>query len=109
MTYLLDATLRIERSLANISKNQESLERIVETKIHDLDVKITEVHTIVEKLRHDVDTAELMTVEMREKQLRDTRQYPEDPDTPQCQLHTRGQLTLHILSLLKCHLQSLLH
>src|SRR3990170_2425185 len=37
MTYLLEATLRIERSLANLTKNQASLERIVETKIHDVD------------------------------------------------------------------------
>jgi hypothetical protein len=57
MTYLLEATLRIERSLANLTKNQASLERIVESKIYDLDVKITEVQTIVEKLRDDVDTA----------------------------------------------------
>jgi hypothetical protein len=55
MTYLLEATLRIERSLANLTKNQESLERIVETKFHDLDVKITEVQTTVETLRDEVD------------------------------------------------------
>jgi hypothetical protein len=57
MTYLLEATLRIERSLANLTKNQEILERIVETKIHDLDVKITEVQTIMEKLRDDINAA----------------------------------------------------
>ena len=55
MTYLLEATLRIERSLANLIKNQESLERIDKTKVYDLDVKITEVHTIVKKLRDDVN------------------------------------------------------
>jgi hypothetical protein len=55
MTYLLEATLRIDRSLANLTKNQASLERIVESKIYDLDVKITEVQTIVEKLRDDVE------------------------------------------------------
>nr|XP_020189533.1 proline-rich protein 36-like [Aegilops tauschii subsp. strangulata] len=33
LTYLLEATLRIERSLANLAKNQESLERIVEDKM----------------------------------------------------------------------------
>ena len=58
MTYLLEAPLRIERSLANISKNQESLEQIVETKIHDLDVKITEVQTIMEKPRDDADSGD---------------------------------------------------
>jgi hypothetical protein len=55
MTFLLEATLRIERSLANLSKNQASLERIVEAKFYELDVKVTEVQTIVEKLRDDVE------------------------------------------------------
>ena len=47
--------MRIEKSLATLSQNQESLERIIETKIHDLDVKVTEIQTIVEKLRDDVE------------------------------------------------------
>ena len=37
LTYLLEATLRIEKSLANLTKNQESLERIVEDKMYNLD------------------------------------------------------------------------
>ena len=57
MTYLLEATLRIEKSLANISENQESLERIIKTKVHGLDVNIIEVQTIVEKLKDDVEAA----------------------------------------------------
>ena len=48
MTYLLEATLRIERSLANLIKNQESLERIVEDKMYNLDVKVTEIQSIVD-------------------------------------------------------------
>ena len=43
MTYLLEATLRIERSLAYLAKNQESLGRIVEEKMYNLDVKVTEI------------------------------------------------------------------
>ena len=33
-----------------LNQNQESLERIIETKFHDLDVKVTETQTTVEKL-----------------------------------------------------------
>ena len=55
MTYLLEATLRIERSLANLAKNQESLERIVEDKMYNLDVKVTEIQSIVDKLRDDAE------------------------------------------------------
>ena len=55
ITYLLEATLRIEKSLANLTKNQESLERIVEDKMYNLDVKVREIQTIVEKLRDDAE------------------------------------------------------
>ena len=41
LTYLLEATLRIEKSLANLTKNQDSLGRIIESKMYDLDVKVT--------------------------------------------------------------------
>ena len=50
MTYLLKATLRIEQSLANLTQTQASFERIIETKFHDLDVKVTEIQTTVEQL-----------------------------------------------------------
>ena len=41
LCYLIQATLRIEKGLATLTRNQESLERIFETKLHDLDVKVT--------------------------------------------------------------------
>ena len=46
--YLIQATLRIEKGLATPTQNQESLERIVETKFYDLDLKVTEIQTAVE-------------------------------------------------------------
>lgn len=55
MTYLLEATLRIERSLANLAKNKESLEQIVEDKMYNLDVKVIEIQSIVENLRDDAE------------------------------------------------------
>src|SRR3990170_4726605 len=55
LTYLLQATLRIGKSLANLTKNQESLERIVEDKMYNLDVKVTEIQIIVEKMRDDAE------------------------------------------------------
>ena len=41
--YLIACTLRIEKGLATLTQNQESLERIVEQKFYDLDVKVTEI------------------------------------------------------------------
>ena len=37
--------------MANLAKNQESLERIVEEKMNNLDIKVIEIQSIVEKLR----------------------------------------------------------
>ena len=47
MAYLIQATMRIEKELATLTRNQESLERIIETKLYDLDQKVTEIQTAV--------------------------------------------------------------
>ena len=39
MTYLIQETLRIEKGLATLTQNRESLERIIETKFYGLDLK----------------------------------------------------------------------
>lgn len=41
--YLIASTLRIEKGLATLTQNQESLERIIEQKFYDLDFKVTEI------------------------------------------------------------------
>lgn len=41
--YLIASTLRIEKGLATLTQNQESLERIMEQRFYDLDVKVTEI------------------------------------------------------------------
>ena len=51
--YLIQATLRIEKGLATLNQNQESLERIVETKFYDLDMKVTEIQTAVEQIQEE--------------------------------------------------------
>ena len=53
--YLIQSTLRIEKGLATLTKNQESLERIIETKFYDLDVKVTEIQTVVEQLQEEAE------------------------------------------------------
>lgn len=52
--YLIASTLRIEKGLATLTQNQESLERIMEQKFYDLDVKVTEIQSVVEKLQEDM-------------------------------------------------------
>ena len=41
--------------MATLTKNQESLERIIETKFYDLDVKVTEIQTAVEQLQEEAE------------------------------------------------------
>ena len=53
--YLIQATLRIEKGLATLTQNQESMERIVETKFYDLDLKVTEIQTAVEQLQVEAE------------------------------------------------------
>ena len=50
LAYLIQSTLWIEEGLATLTQNQESLERIIEQKFYDLDVKVTVIQTAVEQL-----------------------------------------------------------
>ena len=52
--YLIASTLRIEKGLATLTRNQESLERIMEQKFYDMDVKVTEIQSVVEQLQDDM-------------------------------------------------------
>ena len=56
--YLISSTLRIEKGLATLTRNQERLERIIEQKFYALDVKVTEIQTAVEQLQEDVEEKE---------------------------------------------------
>lgn len=46
--------MRIEKGLATLTQNQV-LKRIIETKIHDLDVKVTEIQSTVERLQEELE------------------------------------------------------
>ena len=41
--------------MATLTQNQEGLERIIETKFYDLDLKVTEIQTAVEQLQEDAE------------------------------------------------------
>ena len=44
--------------MATLTQNQESLERIIETKFYDLDLKVTEIQTAVEQLQEEAEERE---------------------------------------------------
>ena len=55
LAYLIQSTLRIEKGLATLTQNQGILERIIETKFYDLDLKVTEIQTAVEQLQEEAE------------------------------------------------------
>ncbi|KAE8771357.1 putative receptor protein kinase ZmPK1 [Hordeum vulgare] len=59
MSFLVSTIQGMEKNISEILLNQKSLERIVETKFHDLDVKVTELTTTVKQLQHEVDRVKI--------------------------------------------------
>ncbi|KAE8799642.1 hypothetical protein D1007_25025 [Hordeum vulgare] len=49
----------MEKNIQEILQNQKSLERVVETKFHDMDEKVMELNTIVKQLQHEVDSVQV--------------------------------------------------
>ncbi|KAE8774347.1 hypothetical protein D1007_00407 [Hordeum vulgare] len=47
------------KNIQEIVLNLKSLERVVETKFHNMDLKVTELTTIVRQLQHEVDSMEI--------------------------------------------------
>ena len=61
MALLFQVTSRIETGLANLVKNQESLERMIDTMFHELDLKVTELSIDFQKLKEAFDAHEIPT------------------------------------------------
>ncbi|KAE8789589.1 nucleolysin tiar [Hordeum vulgare] len=59
MTFLVSTVQGMEKNIQEIMQNKKSLERVVETKFHNMDVKVTELTTIVIQLQHEVDSVEI--------------------------------------------------
>ncbi|KAE8811100.1 nucleolysin tiar [Hordeum vulgare] len=59
MAFLVSTVQGMEKNIQEIMQNQKSLERVVETKFHNMDVKVTELTTIVRQLQHEVDSMEI--------------------------------------------------
>ncbi|KAE8801699.1 nucleolysin tiar [Hordeum vulgare] len=55
MVFLISTIQGMEKNITDILLNQKSLERIIETKFHELDIKVIELITTVNQLKHEVD------------------------------------------------------
>ncbi|KAE8810861.1 hypothetical protein D1007_12357 [Hordeum vulgare] len=49
----------MDKNIQEILQSQKSLEGVVETKFHDMDVKVTDLTTRVKQLQHKVDSLEI--------------------------------------------------
>ncbi|KAE8785802.1 hypothetical protein D1007_40442 [Hordeum vulgare] len=59
MVFLVSTVQVMENKIQEIMLNQESLERVVETTFHNMDLKVTELTTIVRQLQHEVNSMEI--------------------------------------------------
>ncbi|KAE8792678.1 hypothetical protein D1007_32792 [Hordeum vulgare] len=55
MAFRVSSVQGMEKNIKQILQNQKSLERVVDTKFHNMDVKVTELNTIVKQLHDKVD------------------------------------------------------
>ncbi|KAE8780834.1 hypothetical protein D1007_45979 [Hordeum vulgare] len=63
MAFLVSTAQGMEKNIQEIMKNLKSLERVVETKFHNMDMKVTELTTTVRQLQHEVDSMEIQRSE----------------------------------------------
>ncbi|KAE8786238.1 nucleolysin tiar [Hordeum vulgare] len=59
MAFLVRTVQGMEKNIQEIMQNQKSLERVVETKFYNMDMKVTQLTTIVIQLQHEVDSMEI--------------------------------------------------
>ncbi|KAE8768943.1 hypothetical protein D1007_59528 [Hordeum vulgare] len=59
MVFLVSTIQGIEKKIQEIMQNHKSLETVVETKFHNMDVKVTELTTIVRQLQHEIGCVEI--------------------------------------------------
>ncbi|KAE8812751.1 hypothetical protein D1007_10077 [Hordeum vulgare] len=59
MAFLVSTDQGMEKNIQEIMKNEKILERVVETKIHNMDMKVTELTTIVRQLQQELDSVEI--------------------------------------------------
>ncbi|KAI5017100.1 hypothetical protein ZWY2020_037478 [Hordeum vulgare] len=60
MAFLVSSVQGMEKNIQEILQNQKSLERVVETKFQDMDVKVIELPTIAKQLQHEVDSMQIL-------------------------------------------------
>ncbi|KAE8802579.1 hypothetical protein D1007_21610 [Hordeum vulgare] len=91
MAFLVRAVQGMKKNIHEIMQNQKSLEGVVETKFHNMDMKLIELTTIVRQLQHEVDSVEITRSEDEDEYDDDEDEYPLPTTT---QFNTRPRLVV---------------
>ncbi|KAE8775642.1 hypothetical protein D1007_51812 [Hordeum vulgare] len=89
MAFLVRTVQGMEKNIQEIMQNQKSLQRVVETKFHNMDVKVTELTTIVTQLQHEVDSMEIPHSEDEDEDEDDDDDQDESPPPITTRFNTR--------------------
>ncbi|KAE8812688.1 hypothetical protein D1007_10260 [Hordeum vulgare] len=79
IAFIVTTVQGMNKNIQDIMQNQKSFERVVETKFHNMDVKITELTTIVRQLQHVVDSMEIPCSEYEDEDEDDDDYEDESP------------------------------
>ncbi|KAE8792013.1 hypothetical protein D1007_33436 [Hordeum vulgare] len=104
MAFLVSTVQGMEKNIEEIMQNQKSLERVAETKFHNMDVKVTELTTIVRQLQLQVDSMEIPCSE-DEDEDEENDEEDESPPPTTTQYNTRLRLVVVPTPETRQHLQ----
>ncbi|KAE8780404.1 hypothetical protein D1007_46485 [Hordeum vulgare] len=94
MAFLVSIVQGMEKNFQEIMQNQKSLERSVETKFHNMDVKVTELTIIVRQLQHEVDSMDISRSQDDDKYDDDDEDESPPPTTTRSKM-LNGIVALH--------------
>ncbi|KAE8805502.1 hypothetical protein D1007_18426 [Hordeum vulgare] len=89
MAFLVSTVQGMEKNIQEIIQNQKSLERVVETKFHNMNEKVTESTTIVRQLQHEVDSVDIPRSEDEDEDGYDDDGEDESPPPTTTRFSTR--------------------
>ncbi|KAE8771974.1 hypothetical protein D1007_56081 [Hordeum vulgare] len=90
MEFLGSSIESMEKNIQEILQSQKSLERVVVTKFHDMDVKVSKLTTIIKQLEHEVDSVEIPCSDEEDEDDDDEEEESPPPTTTQFSTRPRS-------------------
>ncbi|KAE8768622.1 hypothetical protein D1007_59887 [Hordeum vulgare] len=94
MAFLVSTIQGMEKNIQEIMQNQKSVERVVETKFHNMDVKVIELTTIVRQLQHEVDFVDIPRSEDEDEDEDEDDDEDESPPPTTTRFSTKPRSTV---------------